>query len=49
MVPKIFSPVWKPHFAQIVLYLLTISIPVEAGAMRYRVDSRVHPQTNEDW
>ena len=58
MVRKIFSPFlavcWKPSFAQFMLYLLTISVPVcfllvEAGTMGYVVDSEVYLQTNEDW
>ena len=43
---------WKPSFAQRVLYLSTVSVPicpfqVDAGTMLYRVDSYAHLQSNE--
>ena len=40
---------WKSSFAQLLFYLCTVSAPVEARTMLYRVDSDVHMQTNEDW
>ena len=45
-----FAVCLNPHFAQFVLHLLTISVPVcllggGAGTMSYRVDL----QTNGDW
>ena len=45
---------WKSSFAHVVLYLLTIWVPVclllvEAVTMGYRVDSEFNLKTNEDW